>query len=100
MPPVWVSSHRWTEWSPPPIEGSRCGTIQLVAGQISGGWESAEETTAMASAQVAMRAAIMAARLRITVADIRRSCRRGVRDPGPTEYQATTAPAAQLPAAG
>jgi len=44
-----------------------------VAGQITGGCDSAEEITAAASAQAAMRATSSDARLRITEPVIRRS---------------------------
>jgi hypothetical protein len=59
--------------SDPPIDGSTCGSIQLVAGHITGGWESADETTAAASAQVAIMATVIEAGLRITVAEMRRN---------------------------
>jgi hypothetical protein len=52
---------------------------------MSGGWEKAEVTTARASAQVEMKATMRAARLRMTAALIRRNCRRGATDPGPTQ---------------
>jgi hypothetical protein len=67
------------------IVGSRCGIVEAVAGQISGGWEKAEESTARASATAEMQAAIMAPRERITAADIRRNCRRGALEPAPTQ---------------
>ena len=66
MPTEWASSHRWTACSVPPsdgsmlMDGSRCGIVEAVAGQISGGWENAEESTARASATVEMQAAYQA----------------------------------------
>jgi hypothetical protein len=59
--------------------------VELVAGQMSGGWESAEDTTARASAQVEMKATVRAALVRMTDAIIRRNWRRGAADPGPNE---------------
>src|ERR1700691_3005883 len=103
MPTVLLSSHFWRECSVPPREGRpgiRCGIVELVAGQMSGGWEKAEETTARASAQVEMKATVRAARLWMTAVLIRRNCLRGASDPGPTQESATAAPAAQLPAPG
>ena len=38
--------------------------------------------------------------VRMTAVDIRRSCLRGAREPGPTQYMATAAPAPQLSADG
>jgi hypothetical protein len=67
------NSHFWTVCSVPPIDGRTCGSIQLVAGQIRGGWENAEDTVAAARAQAAMMATTMAALVRITVAEMRRS---------------------------
>ena len=58
MPTVLLSSHFWRECSVPPSEGrpgSRCGIVELVAGQMSGGWEKADETIARASAQAEMK---------------------------------------------
>ena len=52
---------------------------------MSGGWENMEETTARASAQQEMKATARAARVRMTDALIRRSCRRGAPEPGPTQ---------------
>lgn len=88
MPTVFRSSHPWTECSDPPSDGRtgiRCGSVELVAGQMIGGWDSAEETTARASAQQEMNATVRAALVRMTVALIRRSCRRGAPEPGPTQ---------------
>jgi hypothetical protein len=62
-----------------------CGIVELVAGQMSGGWEKAEETTARASAQAEMKATVRATLVRMTDALIRRSCRRGTPEPGPTQ---------------
>jgi hypothetical protein len=76
------------ECSIPPKDGRpgiRCGIVELVAGQISGGCENAEETIARASAQLEMNATVRAALLRMTDVLIRRSCRRGAADPGPTQ---------------
>src|SRR5450756_554528 len=84
MPTVCPSSHPWTECSTLPSDGSMlsdgsmCGTVELVAGQISGGWEIAMDTTARARAMAEMQATTMAALVGITAADIRRSCRRVV----------------------
>jgi len=80
--------------------GSMCGIVELVAGQISGGCDSADETTASASAMLEMQATSRTPRVRMTAVDIRRSCRRGARDPGPRQYRATAAPAPQLSADG
>jgi hypothetical protein len=88
MPTVLLSSHFWTECSVPPRDGRpgiRCGIVELVAGQMIGGWEKADETTARASAQPEMKATVRAALLRTTVALIRRNCLRGASDPGPTQ---------------
>jgi hypothetical protein len=52
---------------------------------MSGGWESMEDTTASASAQQEMKATISVALVLMTAAVIRRSCRRGAREPGPTQ---------------
>jgi hypothetical protein len=52
---------------------------------MSGGWENAEETIARASAQLEMNATVRAALLRMTDVLIRRSCRRGAAEPGPTQ---------------
>jgi len=52
---------------------------------MRGGWENAEETTARASAQPEMKATVSPALLRMIDALIRRSCRRGTPDPGPTQ---------------
>ena len=55
---------------------------------------------AAASAHEEMIATVIAARLRITPPVIRRNWRRGRREPGPTQKNATAAPAAQPPAFG
>ena len=52
---------------------------------MSGGWEKSEVTMARARAQQEMKATVSAARLRMTVALIRRSWRRGGSDPGPMQ---------------
>jgi hypothetical protein len=52
---------------------------------MSGGCDRAEETTARASAQTEMKTTVSTAGLRMTEALIRRSCRRGADDPGPTQ---------------
>jgi hypothetical protein len=52
---------------------------------MSGGCDSVEETTARARAQHEMKATAKAARVRMTDALIRRSCRRGAPEPGPTQ---------------
>jgi predicted dienelactone hydrolase len=51
----------------------KCGSIQVVPGHSSGGWASAEETAAAASAQQAMSATSIAVWLRTTPDVIRRS---------------------------
>jgi hypothetical protein len=88
MPTELPSSHFWRECSDPPRDGRpgiRCGIVELVAGQMSGGWENIDETTARARAQLEMKATASAARLRVTDAYIRRSWRRGPAEPGPRQ---------------
>jgi hypothetical protein len=72
IPTVWCSSQPCSECSDPPSEG-RCGSIQLVAGQISDGCDSIAEIAAAARHQVEIRAASIAALVRMTEVVMRRS---------------------------
>ena len=54
-PTARLSSHCWTPCSALPADG-RCGSIHVAAGHSSGGWASAEENAARASAQQKMQA--------------------------------------------
>src|SRR5258708_35344870 len=103
MPTVFRSGHPGKECRAPPRDGSpgiRCGIVELVAGQMSGGWESMEGTTASARAQQEMKATTRVALVLMTAALIRRNCRRGPAEPGPTQETGTAPPAGQAPAAG